>query len=517
MTLPHSTPLSVTEPPLIFVTHLPSASSFYASILQPLGLQFLSSPPPLLGAGAVLHYGYISTSSTGPKHVVLFSITQSLPGTVINPARITLSAGSEKAVRDFYAKSEILNIGSRTPAKLEILPSVHDPSAAEGDSDIKAVTRDFDNNMLEAVYRSRNGDSRGVMYRGQSGRVREIETASSEKEARRVLEWQEQVARSINEGSIISGGGSEVGYRRDPPPMARRSESYPVPAQPLRLVRRETVTTEHYRRPDERDREGGGGTSGKAILGTLLGAAAGAAFAYAMVRSESPPRMASRRATYGGPQGQSYAHTGTRDHVVERIPARSYVSARGEGTRPRYVEYVAATPRVAQIDEKSYHSGSQRTGRSGTASRTRARSEVGTRYERPLTILPAQSVRARSPGSNVSRSYKTAESRHRSPSRSRHTGSHVSSRSYHSVSTAKPPVSTTKIRVVPGERERRVMHSGLEREVDRARQVPLPMSVVSGYAGSVAPSDSVSSIGSKRERERLRSRMSYGSGASRGW
>ncbi len=44
-----------------------------------------------------------------------------------------------------------------------------------------------------------------------------------------------------------------------------------------------------------------------------------------------------------------------------------------------------------------------------------------------------------------------------------------------------------------------------------ARQIPLPRSMVSGvgyeYAASVAPSDSLSSVGSKRERERLRERM----------
>jgi hypothetical protein len=63
---------------------------------------------------------------------------------------------------------------------------------------------------------------------------------------------------------------------------------------------------------------------------------------------------------------------------------------------------------------------------------------------------------------------------------------------------------------VPSEGSRRTMHSGYERDVERARHVPLPVSIVSGtgYAASVAPSDSVSSIGIKRERERLRDRMS---------
>ena len=142
---------TASKTPLIFVTHLPSASSFYASILQPLGLQFLFSPPPLLtpfAVGVVLNYGYVRVSPAGPQHVVIFSITQSLPGKIINPARITLSAGSEKAVRDFYAKSEILNSGLRTPAKLEILPAISQ-SGVEGTSiDIRAITKDFDNNML---------------------------------------------------------------------------------------------------------------------------------------------------------------------------------------------------------------------------------------------------------------------------------------------------------------------------------------------------------------------------------
>lgn len=436
-------------------------------------------------------------------------------------------------LRSFFAKSGLLNKGLRTPNKLELLPAViqagENTDETETGAGIRAITRDFDGNMLEVVYRDGNG-GHGAMHRGGGRRVREIETASSEREARRVLEWQKQVARSINEGSVISGGGrNEVSYGPPLVPGVRRSESYPVQGseRPLRLVRRETITTEHYRRPDERGIEGGrdggrGGISGRAVI-------------------ESPERpvAAPRRASYGGHSQGVYTHIQIpgRERVVERLPPRSYVSTRDEGPRPRYVEYVDASPRVpdvsiARIDDKSYVS--QRVGRSGQTSRARSRSEVGPRYERPLTILPAQSVRARSPGSHASRrsSYQTAESRgKRSPSRSRNTGSHVSSRSYHSVSTAKaspppPLVTTTKIRVVPSERERRMMHSGFEREVDRrssvverARQVPLPVSVVGGmeYAESVAPSDSVSSVGTKRERERLRSRMSIRDGVPRGW
>jgi len=54
-----------------------------------------------------------------------------------------------------------------------------------------------------------------------------------------------------------------------------------------------------------------------------------------------------------------------------------------------------------------------------------------------------------------------------------------------------------------GERER-------DRGVERERAVPRSVVDVRGplgYAASVAPSDSVSSVGGKRERERLRERM----------
>jgi hypothetical protein len=63
--------------------------------------------------------------------------------------------------------------------------------------------------------------------------------------------------------------------------------------------------------------------------------------------------------------------------------------------------------------------------------------------------------------------------------------------------------SVTTVRVSPKEEDRR------SRVSVRPSQVELPRSVVSGrgYAASVAPSDSVSSVGSKRERERLISRM----------
>jgi len=153
-----------------------------------------------------------------------------------------------------------------------------------------------------------------------------------------------------------------------------------------------------------------------------------------------------------------------------------------------------------------------RTGRSSEhhTIRERSRSEAGSRYERPLTILSGH-PRTRSPEpSHVShRSHRSDEKRTSHHGSRKDSDSYVSARSKRTGDvkyiTASPPPphsrsSTTTIRVVPKDERRSVVS---------ARQVPLPMSRVGGgsYAASVAPSDSVSSVGTKRERERLRERM----------
>ncbi len=58
--------------PLIQVSHLPSASSFYASLTQTLGLRYLCAEPL---SPACLHYGYrdLEWSGIGGKDVVVFS------------------------------------------------------------------------------------------------------------------------------------------------------------------------------------------------------------------------------------------------------------------------------------------------------------------------------------------------------------------------------------------------------------------------------------------------------------
>ncbi|CZT10697.1 uncharacterized protein RCO7_11618 [Rhynchosporium graminicola] len=554
------------DPPSIQVSHLPSAASFYASLTQPLGLQYLSANPV---SPACLHFGYILNS----RAITVFTVSQAAHPRL---SHITLSAPNPTSVKSFHSKSQVLIIDR----------SGRENTFKQEDEEDRAVTRDFDGNIIEAVYSPHSSVPRttpSAMAPAGDG---------YDKEDTRVLRWQEDVARSISGSRAPSQPGPGTFRRADTAPAGfGRTREREMPT----LVRRETITTEHYNISQaERDRlagsNSGGGMSGKAIMGTLLGAAAGAAFAYAMTRSASPPPASATIRRSSAPQyTHEPIHMEDRERVMETrtIPARSHVSERerDRDSRPRYVQYtiaepppLTARPELKRIEEGSHvstrsrrSSGKEKEGGSDTGKRT------------VLTIRPASSHKTRSPdrGSHVShRSRKsgsgsapaTGSSLERRRGRDKEgnedrASEYHSTRSHHSASTVKPPAvpqpppasragssrSKSTMRHVPDARddqERKSHVSSRDRErrtstvsareprsiplppstVMSARQVPLPRSVVSGfdgleglgsgngygYAASVAPSDSVSSVGIKRERERLRDRMGDGGGGGGG-
>ena len=514
--------MSASDSPTIEVSHLPSAASFFAEILQPLGISYLSA------SNSRVNFGWVSPAPdhTPQPHVVL-SLQQS-PTSPVQRSSITLLANSRGAVDAFYKKGWLASNWQKGHT-IE-----HSPA------ETRARVRDLDGNMLEAVYSPR---APGALPRR---RTLDIETASTPKEARRVLQWQQDVARSVAlsesehehsppppslRGAGPPPGGDVMPARerdrdRDGFPIQfRRSETFPQVSQHAsgrtpRLVTRETVRTERFYRSSEG--EGGGRSmSGIKLVGTLLVAAAGAAIAYAAVRSDSPPRDdGPRRASHGDHpvQGYSQVYRDPRDvpHVdsrgTGRISPRSYI-----GMDPRQTQYVAqymirGPPPTrahdwARIEERSH--ASYRGGRSELKQvvKERSRSESGSsRYSRPPPVLP----RSRSPHSQSQasrRSHRSHHSEERGTSRfHKLDGERESYVSVRSQRTERPDVrydggiSTTTIRIVPKDERRRG---------SSARHIPLPESVVGGprYAESVAPSDSVSSVGSKRERERLRERM----------
>lgn len=520
---PLSKEMSASDVPTIEVSHIPSAASFYAEVSQPLGISYLSA------SNLRVNFGWVSPATTddnGPQPHVALSLQQS-PAYQVQRSSITLLADSREAVEAFYRKALFAN-SWQTGQVLE-----HSPAESV------AKVRDLDGNMLQAVYSPR---APGAL---PQRRVLDIETASTPKEARRVLQWQHDVARSValpdsdNEhsppppshrsaGPSPSRDGRSVRSERESswvPSQFRRSETFPRASQLAsertpRLVSRETVRSERIYRTGEGD-GGSRSLTGMKVVGMLLSAAAGAAIAYAAVRSDSPPRYdGPRRASHGDHpvHGYSQAYHDTREvrHVDPRgsgiVPPRSYI-----GMDPRQTQYVAqytirGPPPTrahdwARIEERSH--ASYRGGRSEFKQimKERSRSESGSSRHAPPP--PAVLPRSRSPhtSSQVSRrSHRSNHSDDRIPRFQKSESERESYVSARSQRTEKPdvryegPISTTTIRIVPRQ-ERRSSIS--------ARHIPLPESVVGGgrYAESVAPSDSVSSVGSKRERERLRDRM----------
>lgn len=507
------------SPPTIEVSHLPSATSFYAEITQPLGISYLSA------SDSRVNFGWISASrgTNIPQPHVVLSLQQSLTSQV-QRSSITLLANSREAVEAFYRKGLQGNRWQTNPI-IEHLPA-----------ETRVRILDLDGNMLEAEHSRRAAP--GALPRR---RTFDIETASTPKEARRVLQWQQEVAKSAvltddsperspsppprysgraPEFEYEARGGSGDGYpipfrRSDTYPLASRYASERVPS----LVKRESVRSEryHYRHPSQKDGAGRGLTSTK-LMGTLLGAAAGATIAYAAMQSDSPPPYEPpydepRRASHGDPvpkYHQSYrdygSHSSTR--TAERLPTRTYL-----GMEPRQNQYfaqftVAGPPPTrahdwARIEERG-HPRSYRSVRSEVV-KERSRSESGsTRYSRQPPAIPR-------PGSPHTYPH-TSRQEHRSYHsddrgsfrRRRHEsdrGSYVSNS--RSQRTEKPEVryggatSIHTIRAVP------------KCERKSPNHIPCPKSVVGGirYTESVAPSDSVSSVGCKMDRERLRDRM----------
>ncbi|KAI9643273.1 hypothetical protein NHQ30_007889 [Ciborinia camelliae] len=247
----------------------------------------------------------------------------------------------------------------------------------------------------------------------ESSRPPTIVTAATEKEARRVLEWQEEVARSTA-GSSTSPTSDEA-YRAVAPshvsrapartqishapqpqvidhPPFRRAETFPRAvrrdaygvqghAHTQVNVRREmsrddeqTVYVDEVERQDqEKEKEKNGGLFGmtnKALVGTFLGAAAGAAFAYAMVKSEDPeyelepeskPPGLRRSYTTGHAEtiassnrgGSSVGGTPERRYRVIEAPMPPPASSYSRIQRDRERERDGA---LSPIEERSYYS-----------------------------------------------------------------------------------------------------------------------------------------------------------------
>ncbi|KAK3984037.1 hypothetical protein QBC44DRAFT_28490 [Cladorrhinum sp. PSN332] len=538
--------------PFLEVEHLPSSSSFYSAVLQPLDLFFLGSER---GHFPVSTYGNPSGEPILQLRQVVASRDRPL-----KRSRIVLSAPSAAAT------DEAFKFARRANPDLEDEHLRHPDEAYPAPSGVSAHRRiiaggglhvfisDFDENIMEIVYQP--PPQYPSHYNGSTVR----QTRSTSQEASRILTWNFDVAGS-SAPSPVGPGTAYSGPARAAP---RQPAGYLEDAEePQPALRRSLTTSNSTYEPAASARENSTGLSAGAVVGTLLGVAAAGAAAlttYNMVKSD-------RRAPYSGDY-DSPASFSRRSTIPDKYDPYSdrkgrYSDLDYSADRPRYSEDYPSTSdyrrpppdyiaRYSQVDSPSRSRGmdddyfdDSRGRHSSSRSRTslRPRSEAANDRDPYLTAETEQRAWSSSKPSRhppiVQRSYT-----YDTPEKD----TYVSSRTIRApppdpymappVSRSGSRVTTTTYKVTGGPRayDRQDSYSSsryapiadsrppayLSRGYSdmpstrtgtyfSSRQ-PLPRSASGGHsrwepeedddddADSIAPSDSISCVGSRRSR-----------------
>ncbi|KAJ4388001.1 hypothetical protein N0V93_008604 [Gnomoniopsis smithogilvyi] len=518
--------------PFIEVNHLPSSSSFYSTVLQPLGLKYISAADPIFSPSGSpsITYGSANEPSTPVLELRQIKSTAERP---LKRSRVVFSAHSPSVVRSFQQR--VIEADGRALLDNNRTLLGHSPGISDDwRLPIKATETDLDGNTMDVVYIPPPQYPEG--YSGSTVR----RTSSSEGEISRIMTWNYDVATSeaprTSTGPLTPGSSSMVSRHDEESPIVRRtitrtSTTFYEPTEPAQ--------------PTLSARQNSSGLTAGAVVGTLLGVAAasaaiGAGVAYGAMkherlRSEAEAPSFQRRSTYPEPLGprSQYSEYGP--------PAREYSMSLADRRPPpttltRYPH--SQSPRNADSlydDGRSRHSSRYKP--SGTST-IRTRSEAPSQRQ-PLLLTDAEH------GSHVSSSSRqTARTSEMgnvvlaprsqvsqvSGAKSRYTAapadrdSYVSSRSHRTASTVRgPPMQPTAQTELSSVVSRPKTATRVSRRADSyasareapvraasyvsAKNVGLPMSGVgSSKAGyerdddlcSIAPSDSISCIGSSR-------------------
>ncbi|KAK1673036.1 hypothetical protein BDP55DRAFT_730784 [Colletotrichum godetiae] len=459
--------------PYFDVSHLPSSTSFYSAVLQPLGIHYISTDsqtaPPDANANAN------EDADTDSKTTITTSSPIRLPSTVtygiLSPltpifqirearnsseplklSRAVFSASSPTAVTDFHAFAVRANpnLLSNVPADQFTRPALITQS---GDIHRATVT-DLDGNTMEVVYQP--PPNYPPSYAGSTVR----KTQSTTEEAGRILDWNYDVAASEPPPPPSVSGSASAGSFSSVFAMAARSGTFPGNEPPYTMLRR-SVTTSVIESPSKRDEtpsqpSPSSGITTNTLVGSLLGAAvgaaAGAAVTYGMMRKEraraprqefdgsgaAPPFQ--RRATfpdqYADPQAGRYVEV---ERTVEKIRyPEAYPALADNRAPPQYMakySQVGARSRAADdlYDDTRSRASSRYQLEGGRGSSVRSRSQAAVPRTAPLMLTDYEHQ-------------SNSGSRHSIASRSAvprtvldDAGTYVSARSGRSQSTVRPP------------------------------------------------------------------------------
>lgn len=443
--------------PFFEVSHLPASASFYSAILQPLGLVYISpahageltpptssssstSPPSVQGTALVKQPAGAITFGTSNPPTPLLELRQ-----VTQPKRshAVLSVPSPGAIAESRAFAFRAN-----PADPAFIGRSLTGITPDAGGEARCRISDLDGNTMDMVYMPDSSQS----ARGPGSVSGQSIQRPPQDESSRILSWNYDVAASEHDPA--------------PAPLAGPSEPYTT------ILRRSitTSTIEGVPREAPPATTDNGAGAGATILGALLGAAAGAALTYGVMRSEreraprqefeAPPVV--RRATYPDrmPHAQAHApapYPGGRYVEVERTVEKirypeNYGPLAEHRSPPQYLAKYSQTnmpPRSRAMDDMYDDIRSRRSSHhQSRAPSTRSRSLAPEDPRVPLMLMDHEhrsnagsrhTAKPSKPPSVRTRSYDTTDRE-----------TYVSARSRRSSSTVKgppPPTVETELAV----------------------------------------------------------------------
>lgn len=301
--------------PFVEVSHLASSTSFYSSVLQPLGLRYIPPPPAERGTLAKLS----ATAAFGLSEDDIFLQLQQSENPLKPPklSSIIISAPSASAVAGFHSawrrsdppswstfrdkRGLERHFGDLDTARAGPWQS-NDPRS--GCLVTRALLYDLDGNRCEVIRQQPHHSHR--------------HHPSSHKghDTPRILDWTYDVESSpaLTSGRISLRKNSNSNSQRPshvPPPqheppfssITSRSSFAPSASAPARTVSA-NMPADNLVSPRQSSRQGGLNTT--TVVGAILGAAAGAALTYGFVSNVAAPSQPEPERQRGPPRRATF-------------------------------------------------------------------------------------------------------------------------------------------------------------------------------------------------------------------
>lgn len=250
--------------PVVEVSHLPSSSSYFAAILQPLGLVYISSDD-------ISHPAPLSVVFGTPTRPVL-EIRQVLsPDDVHRPVHLVFTAPTRSAVANFYQRGIQAN-----PSQTLLLQGSTDRDTLPNTGCMRATVIDMDGNSIEAVYLGQQSlDDTAKQSTRNGGQT-----------------WTGLIDRGLKYGQGASTPvvSARVFSQREPCGQQSSESSHRTTEEFSRTFSEKDSLNSKYLQSTNTQAGESQGVSGtintSTVVGTLLGLAAGAILTYGIVSSD---------------------------------------------------------------------------------------------------------------------------------------------------------------------------------------------------------------------------------------